>query len=145
MIRVEREIEVDRPAEEVFARLTRIEDLPNWQPAIREAAITSPGPLGAGSTIRLVVDAAGQQTEAHGRVVDYGPPERIALEASAGPADLIAAVKVTPIDAGRCAVWLGTDIKLGGLLRFAEGMVRGRIEAEAPEAAAHIKSWLESD
>ncbi|HEX7222368.1 MAG TPA: SRPBCC family protein [Candidatus Limnocylindrales bacterium] len=145
MIRVEREIEVDRPAEEVFARLTRIEDLPNWQPAIREAAITSPGPLGAGSTIRLVVDAAGQQTEAHGRVVDYGPPERIALEASAGPADLSAAVKVTPIDAGRCAVWLGTDIKLGGLLRFAEGMVRGRIEAEAPEAAAHIKSWLESD
>ena len=145
MIRVEREIEVDRSAEEVFARLTRIEDLPNWQPAIREAAITSPGPLGQGSTIRLVVDAAGQPTEARGRVVDYGPPERIALEATAGPADLIAAVRVTPIEANRSRVWLGTDIKLGGLLRFAEGMVRGRIESEAPQAAAQIKAWLESD
>jgi uncharacterized protein YndB with AHSA1/START domain len=145
VIRVEREIEVERSAEEVFARLTRIEDLPNWQPAIREAAITSPGPLGAGSTIRLVVDAAGRLTEAHGRVVDYGPPERIALEATAGPAELIAAVRVTPIEEGRCLVWLGTDIKLGGLLRFAEGMVRGRIESEAPEAAAQIKAWLESD
>ncbi len=145
MIRVEREIDVDRPAAVVFERLTRIEDLPNWQPAVREAAITSPGPLGAGSTIRLIVDAAGQQTEAVGRVVDYDAPERIALEATAGPAELVAAVRVTPIDDARCRVWLGTDIKLGGLLRFAEGMIRGRIEAEAPAAAVQIKTWLETD
>ena len=37
MIRVEREIEVERSASEVFDRLIRIEDLPRWQPAISEA------------------------------------------------------------------------------------------------------------
>jgi hypothetical protein len=31
------------------------------------------------------------------------------------------------------------------MLRFVEGMARARIEAEAPEAAAAIKRWLEAD
>lgn len=145
MIRVEREISVDRPADAVFARLTDIGELPRWQPAVREAAITSAGPLGVGSTVRLVVDAGGQRTEAVGRVVDYQAGEKIALEARAGPADLLASFRVTPLGPGQSRVWLGTDIKLGGLLRFAEGMVRGRIEAEAPDAAAQLKAWLESD
>ena len=66
MIRVDREIDVDRPAAEVFERLTRIEDLPRWQPAIVEATLTSPGPIGVGSTIRIVAVAGGQRTEAIG-------------------------------------------------------------------------------
>ena len=145
MIRIDREIEVDRPADAVFEKLVSIEELPRWQPAIREATLTSAGPIGLDSTIRLVVEAGGQRTEALGRIVDFGRPERIGLEAKAGPADVAAAVRVEPIDTDRSLVRLTTDIRLGGLLRFAEGMVRGRIEAETPEAMASIKGWLESD
>ncbi len=145
MIRVEREIDVARSAEAVFERLTRIEELPRWQPAIREAALTSPGPIGLGSRVRLVVETGGQRTDATGRVIDFARPERIGLEATAGPADIVANVAVRPIDAGASRLTVRPEIKLGGMLRFVEGMVRGRIEAEAPAAAAAIKTWLESD
>jgi carbon monoxide dehydrogenase subunit G len=145
VIRVDREIEVDRPAAEVFERLTRIEDLPRWQPAIVEAELTSPGPIAVGSTIRLVAVAGGQRTEAIGSITEFTRPGVIGLTAKAGPADITARVVVTPLTNASCRVSLGTSIKLGGMLRFVEGIARTRIEAEAPAAAAAVKEWLESE
>lgn len=145
MIRVARDIDVDRPAAEVFERLTRIEDLPRWQPAIVEAALTSDGPIAAGSTLRIVAVAAGQRTEAVGTVTEFSRPERIGLEASAGPADVSARVAVAATGERSSRVSIETEIRLGGMLRFVEGMARSRIEAEAPAAAAAVKVWLESD
>jgi hypothetical protein len=42
-------------------------------------------------------------------------------------------------------VALATAIKLGGMLRFVEGVARSRIQAEAPAVAASVKEWLEAD
>ncbi len=145
MIRVDREIDVDRPAAEVFERLTRIEDLPRWQPAIVEARLTSAPPIRTGSTVRIVAVAGGQRTEAIGTVTEFVRPEVIGLTARAGPADITARVVVTALTDASCRVALGTTIKLGGVLRFVEGMARSRIEAEAPAAAAAVKEWLESE
>jgi uncharacterized protein YndB with AHSA1/START domain len=145
VIRVDREIEVARPAAEVFDRLTQIENLPRWQPAIVEAALTSTGPMGAGSTVRVVAEAGGQRTEATGTVTEFSRPEVIALSASTGPADMTARVVITALTPMSCRLALETTIKLGGMLRFVEGMARSRIEAEAPAAAAAVKEWLESE
>jgi carbon monoxide dehydrogenase subunit G len=145
VIRVAREIDVDRPAAEVFERLTRIEDLPRWQPAIVEAALTSPGPIDAGSTLRIVAVAAGQRTEALGTVTEFVRPDRIGLEAAAGPAEVTARVAVAATGERSSRVSIETEIRLGGMLRFVEGMARSRIEAEAPAAAAAVKEWLETD
>jgi carbon monoxide dehydrogenase subunit G len=145
VISVEREIDVERSADEVFERLTHIEDLPRWQPAITEASVTSPGPLDLGSTVRIVAVAAGQKTEAIGRIIEFVRPERVALNAKAGPADITARVVVTPLSARTCRVAIATQIELGGMLRFVEGMARARIEAEAPAAATAVKEWLETD
>lgn len=145
MIKVDRSIEVARPAETVFERLTRIEDLPRWQPAVLEAELTSPGPIGVGSTARIVVVAGGQRPRALGTITEFERPRLIGLHALAGPAEVTARVTVTPIDPGACRVDFSTTITLGGMLRFVEGMARSRIEAEAPAAAAAVKEWLESD
>jgi hypothetical protein len=145
VIRVEREIEVERSASEVFDRLTRIEDLPHWQPAILEARLESAPPIGAGSRIRVVADAAGQRVVATGTVTTFERPERIGLNATAGPADIAADVRIVALGPAACRVVLSTTIRVGGFLRFAEGMVRKRIEAEAPAAAAAVKAWLEDE
>lgn len=145
MIRLERRIEVDRPAAAVFDRLRRVEEIPRWLPAVVEVALTSPGEIGAGSTLRIVVDTPGRPTEALGRVVGFEPPERLALEAAAGSSTVRAEIVVVPSDALRSVVEIRTEIALGGMLRFVEGMARSRIESEAPEAEAAVRRWLESD
>ena len=145
MIRVEREIEVERSASEVFDRLVRIEDLPRWQPEITEAAIESPPPLRPGSRLRLVAHVAGQRVVANGTVTELDRPTRIGLAAKAGSADVEGAVSITPTGETSCRVALVTAIRLGGMLRFVEGVARSRIESEAPAVAASVKRWLESD
>jgi len=145
VIRVERAIEVERSAPEVFDRLTRIEDLPHWQPSILEAHLVSPPPVAAGSRVRLVADVAGQRTDVDGTVTRLERPAHLGLVAKAGPADLEADVTITPTGDDACRVALVSTIRLGGFLRFAEGMVRSRVEAEAPAAAAAIKAWLERE
>ena len=145
MIRVEREIEVERSASEVFDRLIRIEDLPLWQPAVVEARVESPPPLAVGSRIRIVADTGGRRTVARGTVTELERPTRIGLSAKAGSADIAATVSISPTGGASCHVTVATTIHLGGFLRFVEGMARGRIEAEAPAAAAAVKAWLEAD
>ena len=145
MIRVERAIEVERSASEVFDRLTRIEDLPHWQPSILEAGLESPPPIAAGSRIRLVADVAGQRTVAHGTVTQLERPRRLALDATAGPAEVQADVTIIPTGDASCRVSLVSTVRLAGLLRFVEGVAKDRIEAEAPAVAASVKDWLERD
>jgi hypothetical protein len=144
VIHVEREIDVERSAPEVFDKLTRIEDLPRWQPAIVEAALESAPPIGLGSRIRVVAEAGGQRTVATGTVTAFDRPQRIAIAAKAGSADLEATVTIAPTGPDTCRVSLATGIRLGGFLRFVEGMARSRIEAEAPAAATAAKAWLEA-
>jgi carbon monoxide dehydrogenase subunit G len=145
VIRVEREIDVQRSAQQVFDRLVRIEDLPNWQPAIVEARLETPPPARVGSRLRIVADVAGQRTVASGTVRTLERPGRIGFVAKAGSADVEADVSITPTGEASCRVAIATAIRLGGLLRFAEGMARTRIEKEAPAAAAAVKEWLERD
>jgi polyketide cyclase/dehydrase/lipid transport protein len=145
VIQDDREIDVDQPAEVVFERLVRIENLPHWQPAIVEAALTSPEPIGVGSTARIVVAAAGQRTEAVATVTEFERPRLIALRATASSAEITARVEVVPSSAASCRVSINTTITLGGMLRFVEGMARSRIEAEAPIAATAAKKWLEAE
>jgi carbon monoxide dehydrogenase subunit G len=145
VIRVERAIDVERSASEVFDRLVRIEDLPRWQPGISEASVESPPPLKRGSKIRLVAHVAGQRVVATGTITELERPSRIGLVAKAGSADVEGAVTITPKGDDACRVALATGIKLGGMLRFAEGMARSRIEREAPAVAASVKEWLEAD
>jgi len=145
VIRVEREIEVERSASEVFDRLVRIEDLPRWQPGISEPTLETPAPLQAGSRIRLVADVAGQRVVANGTVTAFDRPSRIAITATAGSTGVEGVVTISPIGAERSKVGIVTAIKLGGMLRFVEGVARSRIEAEAPAVAASVKAWLEAD
>jgi uncharacterized membrane protein len=144
VIRVEREIEVERSASEVFDRLIRIEDLPRWQPAISEASLETPPPLRAGSRIRLVADVAGQRVVASGTVTALDRPSRIGISAKAGSTDVEGVVTISPLGDDRCRVGIVTAIKLGGMLRFVEGVARSKIEAEAPGVAASVKAWLET-
>ena len=54
MIRVETGVIVDRPSNEVFAFISNLENNPRWQAGMREAKVTSQGPLAVGSTYAQV-------------------------------------------------------------------------------------------
>ena len=61
MISTQVSIVINRPLEEVFAYLSDLENNMNWRAGMIEAKKTSAGPIGVGTTYRLVSSAGGSK------------------------------------------------------------------------------------
>ena len=144
MIRIDREIVVARPPDAVFDYLADVERFPQWQPAIERAEQLTPGPLAAGTQLRLVVRGPTGPTEVLGEVVTVDRPSLLAVHTLGGPAAVEASCTLTPEGDGT-RVAFGATIELKGLLRFAEGAARGMIERELPKALADLVRRIESE
>jgi hypothetical protein len=79
MKRIERRARVDAPPEELFAYLSDLANLPEWQSGIVSAEITSGDELGVGTTARV-------SSRPHGPA-DRGADDRHRIRATRAPRD----------------------------------------------------------
>lgn len=77
MTRVNINITINRPADKVFAYLSNPEKNPIWQGGMKEAIITSDGPLGVGSTYTQIASFLGRRIESNFEIVAYEPGRMI--------------------------------------------------------------------
>ena len=75
--RVEVDIQIDRPTDEVFAYLSNFENNPSWQKGMDSCTITSDGEFGVGSTYDQVAHMANRQILSSFEVIDYQPGRRV--------------------------------------------------------------------
>lgn len=150
MILVEEEVAVERPAEGVFDFLADVGRLPGWLPAIERAELVDGGagggggPLTVGSRLRLIGRGPMGRFEAEAEVTELERPEVLALRSLSGPASVVAVLRVAPSGTG-CRLAVRAEVGLSGGLRFAEGMVRGRVAKEAPAAMAALRDVIERE
>ena len=143
MIRIDREIVVTRPTEIVFDYLADLERLAQWQPSIERAEALTPGPLGPGTRLRLVLRGPTGPVEVLGELTAVERPSVLEARTSSGPAAVVARCELDPAGDGT-RIRLTASIELKGLLRFAEGTARGRIERDLPAALADLARRIES-
>ncbi len=144
MIRIDQEIVVARPPEAVFDYLADVARFPEWQPAIERAEQLTPGPLAAGTELRLVIRGPTGPTEVTGAVVSLERPSLLAVRPSSGPAAVEANCALSPDGEGTRVRFTAT-IELKGMLRFAEGAARRMIERELPSTLADLARRIESE
>jgi carbon monoxide dehydrogenase subunit G len=144
MIRIDREIDVARPPEVVFDHLADVARFPQWQPAIQRAEQVSPGPLGPGSELRLVLRGPTGPIEVLVEIVAMERPALLALRTLSGPAAVEARCELRPEGVGTRARFTAA-IELKGLLRFAESAARTAIDRELPTALADLARRIESE
>ncbi len=77
-ITVEHELEIRRPAGEVFDFLSDHAHLPAWTAGIKRAARTSPGPVGVGTTYRVTAKMLGRRVRSTYEVTAYEPERLLA-------------------------------------------------------------------
>jgi len=70
MITIEVSIVINRPLEEVFAFLSDLENNLKWRPGQIEAKKTSAGPIGVGTTYRMINNVLGRRIEGEAEVTD---------------------------------------------------------------------------
>jgi uncharacterized membrane protein len=136
----ERSTEIPRPAEEVFAYLSNLGNLPAWQSGVVRAEQTSPGPIGVGSRAVVERRVFGQQIVADLVVSIYEPPRRIVLETEASGVSVQASVEIEPLDGGRCRVTFGMAMEASGFfMKAVEPMVAQAAEADIEASMARLR------
>jgi carbon monoxide dehydrogenase subunit G len=141
VIRIELTVEIARTPEDVFAFLTDIERLPEWQTSAVEAH--TDGPLAKGSRITEKRRLLGREVDSELEVVACEPPKRLILRSLGGP------VKFT-VDHELAAHGEGTRLTLiaeaepGGLMRLTGPMIARTAEQQFRQDFDRLKELLES-
>ncbi len=141
MIRIEVAVEIACPAQKVFAALTDLDQLPEWQ----SSAISSKpdGPLAVGARVREQRSMMGREIDNELEVTAYDPPQRFALEGRSGAIPLSIDHELVEED-GKTVLHVRAQAEPGGLFKLAEPMIRRTAEQELRADFQRLKGRLEA-
>ncbi len=143
MARVDHELTIARPPEEVFTYLTDPAKLPEWQSGAIEARKETDGPMGVGTTITEVRKFLGRRIESTLEVTEYEPGKRFSLRVVSGPVPGEARQTLAPVDGGtRLAVEL--EAEPGGFFKLAEPVVVRAAKRMFESDYGNLKDLLEA-
>jgi carbon monoxide dehydrogenase subunit G len=134
MQRVERTARIPAAPSELFAYLSDLGNLAEWQTGIVSAERVDDGPMRVGSSARVTRELMGQRLAVPLTVTDYEPPTRLGIASEVSGVKAAAMLELTPAD-GEVATDLAfaMEIRGSGMTSFMEPMIasaaRGDIES----------------
>ena len=140
MKRVERRAVIGAPPAEVFAYLSDLETLSEWQMGVKSARRTSEGEMGVGGTALVVRELMGQTIEAPLTITEYDPPRRLGIgsEVSGVKADGI--LDLAPIEDGAATdLTFAMEIRGSMLTRFMEPMIASAAGGDIDASLERLK------
>jgi uncharacterized protein YndB with AHSA1/START domain len=135
------EVDIDRPPEDVFALLTDIDRLPEWQDSAASASADSP--VGTGTRIRETRRFMGREFHVVHEVTAHDPPHRFDVESVEGPMPLTIRHILEP-SGGGTHLEVVVDAQPKGMLRFAAGGIAKTGESELRRDFERLKDLLEA-
>jgi carbon monoxide dehydrogenase subunit G len=144
MARAEHTVVVERPPEEVFAFLTDVSNVPEWQSgamAVREVD----GGLDVGATYIQELKFLGKRFQTTIEVTELEPARRFSLRTRSGPIPFQVRHTLEPTEGGdatRLRVELEGDP--GGLFKLAESLVMRNVQRELEGDFARLKELVEA-
>ena len=141
-LRVETSVRIERSPADVFAFIAEPENLPRWDPAIREVRRREPGPVGLGSGLTVMAAEAGRSVVVESHVTDYVPDRLFGVAATFSGVPLRLRWRLEPDGQGTRVTAEG-EAELGGLMALAGGFVKGLVADRLSRAHANLKRVLE--
>ena len=136
---------VPRPPAEVF-RFVATEHFanhPKWDPDVLEMVPTAPGPMGVGSTARVVRRQGRGRAEGIATVTAYEPDRLAAFDVRFGPFALLQRVECLPEqDGGATRLRLTIETRAKGPVAVLVPLMRGRFRATMERSLATIAELL---
>ena len=141
--RLESMIQINRPAEDIFAFLNAPENHPRFVPGMLEFKKTSPGPMGQiGATVKGVRRILGRKIELPYEITEYQRGIKLAMKGAMGPIlfkDGYVLESMGPNT--RVKFWL--EFTLTGLMSVARPFLDLVGKAHAHETLTNLKRALE--
>lgn len=145
-MRVRAEQDIDAAVSDVFRFVAtdHFANHPTWDPAVVEMTQTSPGPMGRGTTARLIRSDAGRLTEGVVTVTEYEPDRNFATVVEFGPFRLDQRVRCSATPNGGTHLTLTIDTRAKGPVRLVLPLMRPRFAKTMRAGLRSIKQDLEA-
>ncbi len=142
-MRFELEILIERPVDVVLDFITDISSFTQWTGSAVEAVQTSEGPVGVGTTCRIVNRSMGKTMEHEFEVTEYDPGRRYAVSSTSGPFPMTMTYTVEQVNqATRLRVV--TEADPGGILALAGPLMGRMVRKQFESDHRNLKRLLES-
>ncbi len=141
MVRFELTVDVRRPPSEVFAYLTDMANLPQWQSSAIEAS--TDGPMGVGTHVTEVRKFLGRRMESTLEVTEYEPDSEFSLKTLSGPVPFEVHHTLRAENGGTKLTFVGEG-EPGGFFKLAEPLVAKQAERQFKGDFETLKDLLEA-
>ena len=122
MVRVEGEIVIDRPAEEVFDFVADERNEPRYNPKMRRAEQISVGPIGLGTRFEAELVSMGRTIKMDVEFTGYERPRRLASSTHMSSMDTQGALTFDSVPQGTRMRW-SWDVEPRGMLKLLSPLV----------------------
>ena len=143
MARIEINLVINRPVEEVFAFISNSENLPRWRSTSLEMQMTSERPLGVGSTFKGRFTFLGRQFDGNVVVTAHEPNRVYVSRMTEGPFPLETGYTLEPVENGTHVTFVAEGAP-GGFFKLAEPLVVSMAKRAYETDLQNLKEMLEA-
>ena len=142
--KIEYTVVINRPIAEVFAFISKADNMPRWAKYITEAAQTSEGPVDVGTTCYVVSKMMGLQVKQDFTVTECIPDRVYAARSTSGPVPMESRY-VLEEASGATEVHVSTTTDLSGVMKMAGPLLTRKLRKQMREDHENLKRYLESE
>jgi len=146
MQRVERRAVIGAPPAEVFAYLSDLENLAEWQSGVVSARRTSEGEMRVGATASVVRQLMGQRIDAPLTVTDFDPPKRLGIGSEVSGVKAQATLDLEAAENGETTdLSFAMEIRGSMLTAFMEPMIASAAGGDIDASLQRLQARFTSD
>lgn len=134
---------VFRPPDEVFAFVEDARNRPRWDETVISEELTSPEPIGVGTTVSTRLRSMGREYQYTWEVVEHQPPSRMTIESTSGPFPTTLAFQLSGREGGTWVEFSVTGRPAGLLRLFGPFIARGT-QTNLDRSFPRLKQVLEA-
>ena len=142
---IKHSIEINRPAEEVFAYLDQLDRHGEWQSSLVSARVETNGPTRVGTRVVERRKVPGGARDIPYEITRHEPPHKASFRGTAGPVRPVGTVTVDRVGRSSSRITLELDLEGHGIGKLLAVFARRQAAKEVPQSNERFKQLLESD
>jgi uncharacterized protein YndB with AHSA1/START domain len=141
---IKHSIEIDRPAEEVFAYVDQVRRHHEWQGALQSTTVETDGPVRVGTRVVEHRNVPGGARDFPFEITEHDPPRKISFRGTVGMIRPVGTYTVDPIDESKSRMNSELDLKGYGFGRLLAPVALRQAAKQLPLDQKKFKELLES-
>ena len=141
---IKHSIDINRPAEEVFAYLDEVDRHNEWQGSLVSTTVETEGPTRVGTRVIERRKIPGGTRDIPYEITEHDPPRKASFRGTAGPVRPVGTYTVDQTGASSSRMTLELDLQGHGIGKLFAILARRQAAREVPVDQEKLKKLLES-